>query len=177
MSSHTARRTQLGGVVLALGVAAYLTVQLSIAAFTDTATNPDNAFTAGDVRISESHAGVAMFDIDGIVPGWSEARTVTVTNDSTVDTQVGLYVSGLTDTGLAPFLQVTVTRGGSALYSGALTGLPQSFEDATASSETPGAATVYEFTVSLPDGQTGLNDARGTDATAAFTWEARSVSS
>lgn len=177
MNSRTAHRAQMGGVALALGVAAYLTVQLSIAAFTDTATNPDNSFTAGDVRITESHAGVAMFDINGIVPGWSEARTVTVDNASTVDTEVGLYVSGLEDTGLAAFLQVTVTRGGSPLYSGALTALPQTFEAATGSSEAPGATTVYEFTVSLPDGQPNLNDARGSNATAAFTWEARSVSS
>lgn len=176
MSTVTARKAQFGGIAVALLVAAFLTVQLSVAAFTDTATNPDNTFSAGQVQISESNNGTAMFDVTQIVPGWSETEQVTVQNDSTVDTEVALYVSSLDDTGLAPYLNVTVTRGGAPVYDGSLTGMPQTFDAATAVAEGPGTTSVFEFTVSMPQGQAGVDAAQGTGVTAAFTWEARSVS-
>lgn len=171
----TDRLTSIAGMIVALGVASFLTVHLSAAAFTDTVSSPDNRFEAADVRISNSHAGTAVFDASGIVPGWSLSRTVTVDNTSTVPTTVAMYVSDLEDTGLAPFLHVTVTRDGSPLYSRALTALPDSFAAAAPADEGPATTSTYVITVGLPDGQPDLNAARGTSATATFTWEARSV--
>lgn len=176
MHASTTRRAQAAGIAVALLVASFLTVRLSMAAFTDVTTNADNSFAAGEVQISEGSGGTAMFDASGVVPGWSETQQVNVSNDSTVDTDVALYVSDLADTGLAPFLEVTVTRDGAALYDGSLTGLPASFEAATAVAEDPATVSLYEFTVTMPSGQPDVDDAQGAGVTAAFTWEARSVS-
>jgi hypothetical protein len=176
MQTVTVRKAQVAGIALALLVAAFLTVQLSLAAFTDVATNVDNTFAAGEVEISESNAGTAMFDVTGIVPGWSETRQVTVTNGSSVDTEVALYLSDLADAGLAPYLTVSVTRDGDPLYDGGLAALPQTFETASVFAEAPSTVSLFEFTVALPTGQAGVNDAQGANVTASFTWEARSVS-
>jgi spore coat-associated protein N len=176
MSTVTARRLNLGAVALALGVAAWLTVQLSIAAFTATIDNPGNLFAAGDVRLSDSRSGSALFSAEGITPGYEESAAITVTNESTVDTEVALFVGALADDGLAGYLTVVVTRDGAPLYSGKLDALPSSFDAATVADEGPGDETVYVFTVSFPEGQAGVNDAQGKTATATFTWEARSTS-
>jgi hypothetical protein len=176
MSITASRRVNIASIALALAVAVFLTIHLSVAAFTDTTENPGNLFTAGEVIITDDQAGVAVFEETGIVPGWeSDPATIVTTNDSTVLTDVGLYVDITADSGLADYLHVTVTRDGDPLYDDALVDLPTSFEDADQDEEAgEGNTRSYVFVVSFPDGQADEDDAQGESATVSFIWEARS---
>jgi predicted ribosomally synthesized peptide with SipW-like signal peptide len=168
-------------------------------AFSDTTENDSNSFQSGSVTIEDDDNGSTMFSLTGMKPGDpAVTRCIDVTYTGSLDASVRMY--GTTGgTGLAQYLNVTVTRGeknaafsgcgdfvadstdyigqgAGVVYSGTLDGFADSYAAAnvdptTGSPETwtTGEDHAYRFQVSLVDD----NNAQAKTASQTFTWEAR----
>jgi predicted ribosomally synthesized peptide with SipW-like signal peptide len=168
-------------------------------AFSDTTANGANSFQSGSVTIEDDDSGSAMFSLTGMKPGDpAVSRCIDVTYTGSLDAQVRMY--GTTGgTGLAQYLNVTVTRGEKSspfagcgdfvadltdyigqgpgvVYSGTLDGFADSYAAGTVDPPSSGPETwttgedhAYRFEVSLVDD----NNAQAKAATQTFTWEAR----
>jgi spore coat-associated protein N len=102
-----------------------VTASNSSASFTATTTNPGNSFGSATLTASnDKSAAASLISITDLVPGDTASRTVTITNSGTVGfTYVG-SASATAATALwsdtTNGLQVTVKRGATTLYAGAL---------------------------------------------------------
>jgi hypothetical protein len=167
-------------------------------AFSSSATNPGDSFSAGTVTISDNDAGGTMMSLSGAVPGDSDSGCIRVLYSGSLSSTVRLY--GSISGALAPYLTLTVTRGADpapsfpscsgftpdptdyigagpgVIYSGSLTSFPGSaatgIEDPVAASPetwTTSEDHVYRLHVVL------VNDpaARNKSASASFTWQSR----
>jgi predicted ribosomally synthesized peptide with SipW-like signal peptide len=164
-------------------------------AFSDTTANGGNSFESGSVTIEDDDDGSAMFSLTGMKPGDpAVSRCIDVIYTGSLDAQVRMY--GTTGgTGLAQYLNVTVTRGEKTsafsgcgdftadttdhigqgpgvVYTGTLDGFADSYAAGTVdpdSAWTTGEDHAYKFEVSLVDD----NNAQAKNASQSFTWEAR----
>jgi predicted ribosomally synthesized peptide with SipW-like signal peptide len=69
----------------------------TFAYFTDTAVSAGNSFQAGslDINIKDTEEEMnAPFDVEGMMPGESEYRYITIVNDGTEDMKWRAYISG-----------------------------------------------------------------------------------
>src|SRR6266571_2601397 len=112
----------LAGLVL-IGLTA--TADKTSASFTATSTNPSNTSNSATLTMSNDKPSAGdLVNVTNLVPGDTMARTVTITNTGNVGfTYVG-SVSAVANTLLwsdtTSGLQVTVKRGTTTLYTGAL---------------------------------------------------------
>lgn len=128
-----------------------VTANNSSASFTATTTNPGNTFGSATLTASnDKSAAASLINISNLVPGDTANRSVTITNSGNVGfTYVGA-ASATASTALwtdtTNGLQVTVKRGATTLYSGALKDLaiPASGTIAAAGTDT------LTFDFSLP---------------------------
>lgn len=179
----------LVGVVAGLG---------TYPAFSSSATNPGDSFSAGTVTISDNDASGTLLSLSGAVPGDSDSGCIRVLYSGSLSSTVRLY--GSSSGPLAPYLTLTVTRGADpapsfpscsgftadatnyigagagVIYSGPLTSFPGSaatgIQDPVAASPetwTTSETHVYRFSVTL------INDpaARNKSGSATFTWQSR----
>jgi hypothetical protein len=180
-------------VALLLGVT--LVHQASSAAFRDVAGSTGNMWTAGTVSLDDDATAPLFGDVTGLTPASAGSRCIAITYTGDVSAEVSLY--GVTGGTLAPYLNLTVEQGtggtfgggdpcsgftpiGGAVYSGTLAGFGG--HDGFAAG-VPAAATdrwhpaaagdtrVYRFSYTIADDA----NAQSTDATASFTWEARTA--
>jgi len=122
--------TLLAGMALAALVMIGLTVsaEQSSASFTATTTNPGNQFATATLTMSnDKSASGSLVTLANLVPGDTATRTVTISNTGTVGftytTAISTSASTLLWSDATNGLQVTVSRGGSPVYTGALSGL------------------------------------------------------
>ena len=122
--------TLLAGMALSALVLIGLTVSSdrSSASFTAMTTNPGNQFGSATLTMSNDKSGAAsLISLSNMVPGDTASRTVTITNSGNVGfTYTGAIsatASTLLWTDTTNGLQVTVLRGATSLYSGALKNL------------------------------------------------------
>jgi hypothetical protein len=190
-----ARRIVLSALVLGAGGLAAGAGTFS--AFSATAGNPGNEFSAGTVALADDDAGAALVSLPANArPGDSSTRCINVSYTGTLPAQVRLYanVSG----GLADHLTVTITRGSQGapsfpsctgfaadgadygygangiVFQGKLSGLPASYASAIADPDgswTNGEARSYRYAVTVDD----TPAAQGLSASATFRWEARNL--
>ncbi len=112
----------LAGMVL-IGLTA--TADTTSAAFTATSTNPNNTFGSATISMSNDKPNANdLVNVTNLVPGDTASRTVTITNTGNAGfTYVG-SISAVASTALwtdvTNGLQVTVKRGVTTLYTGAL---------------------------------------------------------
>jgi hypothetical protein len=188
-----ARRIILSALVL--GAGGLVAGAGTFSAFSATAGNAGNQFSAGTVTLSDDDAGAALVSLPANArPGDSSTRCIRVSYTGSLPAQVKLYatVSG----GLADHLTLTVTRGSQAspsfpsctgftadgadyghgpngiVYQGKLSGLPASYAGGIAdpaASWTNGDAHSYRYVVSVDNNPA----AQGLSANATFRWEAR----
>lgn len=128
MESEVTRRTNL---IAAMALAALSMVGLvasadrTTATFTATTENPANQFVTANLALTnnKSTAG-ALVNIGNLVPGDTATRTVTLTNSGNASFTYTFAASQTANTALwtdaTNGLQVTVSRGGVTLYTGAL---------------------------------------------------------
>src|SRR6266567_1200023 len=122
--------TLLAGMALSALVLIGLTVtsDRSSANFTATTTNPGNQFGSATLTMSnDKSAAASLVSISNMVPGDTANRTVVISNTGNVGfTYVG-SISASASTALwtdtTNGLQVTVKRGATTLFSGALKNL------------------------------------------------------
>src|ERR1700704_2015055 len=129
-----------------------VTADKSSASFTATTTNPANSFGSATLTASnDKSAAGSLISISNLVPGDTANRTVTISNTGNADFTYAAAISSIATTALwtdtTNGLQVTVKRGATTLYSGALKNL------ALAASSTVTATTgtdTLTFDFSLP---------------------------
>jgi spore coat-associated protein N len=115
----------LAGMVL-LGLTA--TADKTSANFTATSTNPGNTFHSATLSMSNDKPNANdLVNITNLVPGDTANRTVTITNTGNAGFTYAASISATANTLLwsdtTNGLQVTVKRGATVLYSGALKNL------------------------------------------------------
>ena len=144
----------LAGMALSALVLIGLTVTAdkSSASFTATTTNPGNSFGSATLSASnDKSAAASLISISNLVPGDTANRTVVISNTGNADFTYTAAISATAATALwtdtTNGLQVTVHRGVTQIYSGALKNL------ALAASPTIAATTgtdTLTFDFSLP---------------------------
>jgi len=189
--SAWSRRVALLALLLAAGAFAWTTTHSS---FTATTKNTSSSVTAGSVSLSDDDGGSALFGVSGLTAGSSGTKCIVVTYGGSLAALVHVYATGYTQTsGLARFLDLTITQGSGSSFAGSgpttcsgftpgttiYTGTLDSFATAAASYASgvgtwaptaAGQTITYRFTYTL-DPRTPNAVASGT-AAASFTWEA-----
>ncbi len=176
----------LVGLVLAAGLLA--TTNSYFAGSADTGVD---SWATGAVTITEDVPGAALFSVTDIAPGWSDSKTVTVTNASSIEDpdglEVRLYAQNLTgDADLADALDVTVEYAGTTeIYSGKLDDLVGNWADfanggghtgwVSAGGAAADPTATYEITVEFPDTGVDQSTLESKTAGVTFVWEARST--
>jgi len=174
------------------------------AAFSSTTSNGgnafDNAFTIGNVYISDNDSGAAMLTLTNAWPGDSARGCIEITSEASLDSTVTLY--GGPAGALTPYLTLIVTRGTDpapgfpscagftpdptdyigagpgVIYAGPLSSYPGSYAsgitDPTAASPETWSTSEkhsYMFAVTLNADPA----AQGLSGSATFLWEARNL--
>jgi predicted ribosomally synthesized peptide with SipW-like signal peptide len=162
----------LAAITASLGAGA-----ISLALFTDTQAVPNNAFATGTIDISTNPTD-ALFTVDAMMPGDEETSTIVVANDGTARLRYAIRTTVGSGASLAGQLQADVYAGaacsGTALYSGALSGLAvgsNATGDDTGDRELAGLDNeTLCFKVTLPD---STDDTfQGATANVTFTFDA-----
>lgn len=134
----------------------------------------------GAFEISNSGAGAPIFAANGIAPGGAAGGKVTIEDPGSVPVALKLRRDELTDVPgigggvLSGRLQLTVTdvtKAGAArtIYSGPLDSMPEQ----EAGELKPGAARIYEFVATLPEGAPSSQNAlQSASTTVAYSWVA-----
>lgn len=178
-------------VVVAVACASVASASALTGFYSLGASNSGDSFKAGTVALSNNSSGSAPVSLSNAVPTQNDTSTgcVTVTYGGSLSANVRMYASSLSDGGLAPYLNVTVTHGsfsgaapaypsctsfvadsGGQIYSGTLAAFPTSFATGVGNlTWSNGSSHVYEIQVQLQD----TTSAKGKNASATFTWEAQ----
>ena len=145
--------TVLAGMALSALVLIGLTVTAdrSSASFTATTTNPGNQFVSATLSASNDKiAAASLVSISNLLPGDTAARSVTLTNTGNTGFTYTTAISATANTALwtdtTNGLQVTVKRGATTLYTGALSGLTIGASPTIAAAGTD----TLDFSFSLP---------------------------
>lgn len=157
----------LAGMALSALVLIGLTVTAnnSSASFTATTTNPSNSFGSATLTASNNFDGSTvaktLISLTNVVPGDTANRTVTITNSGNVGfTYVGA-ASATASTALwtdtTNGLQVTVKRGATVLYTGALKNLAIPASGTIAAAGTDALIFDFSLPVSAPNSMQTLS--------------------
>ena len=145
--------TLLAGMALSALVLIGLTVtsDKSSASFTATTTNPSNSFGSATLTMSnDKSAAASLINLSNMVPGDTANRTVVITNTGNVGFTYVPAISAVANTLLwsdtTNGIQVTVLRGATTLYSGALKNMTWGASGTIAASGTD----TLTFNFSLP---------------------------
>lgn len=122
------------------------------ASFTGTTLNPGNQFVSATLSLTNDKAAAgALVTLANLVPGDTASRTVTLTNTGNVGFTYAFAASQANNTLLwtdaTNGLQVTVTRGATTLYTGALKNMGTLSVAATVA---PGGTDTVGYLFSLP---------------------------
>lgn len=111
------RAVALAAAPVAILAAGALVWQSSTAAFTATTRNAGNAWSTGQVTLTDDDLGRAGFTVTNVVPGQSGERCIVVTSGATVPGEVRAYVQNLSSSGAGLqdriYLQVERGTGGN----------------------------------------------------------------
>lgn len=144
-----ARRALLA--VLLTSAAAGLVGATTYAAFRSTTDDTGNRFTSGTVYLTDDGAGSALFALSGMRPTDAPvSRCILVSYAGTLAASVRLYASN-TAGGVAPYLNLTITRGTLGAVPPAFPGCGTFTADATNYAGN-GAGVVYSGTVAALPG-------------------------
>ncbi|GAB3518157.1 hypothetical protein [Arthrobacter monumenti] len=116
-SARIRKITAFSAGPIAVLLAGAMVWQGSQAAFTATTRNAGNAWSTGQVVLTDDDNGVAGFTVENMVPGDTGQRCLEVTSNSTVAGEVRAYVANLADSpqGLEDHIEfeVEIGEGGS----------------------------------------------------------------
>jgi hypothetical protein len=176
------RHTKLWLGALILLILAIVIAAASGAVFTSSSANPENTFSAGNLKQSNSRPNVAILSAVDMVPGDTETGEVTITNTGDVSGRFRLASSGITDQPganggkLSEVLQLKIADGSSTIYNGDFDAMPAQ----DLGSWPAGEAHKYTFTVTFPEGgvpsgaTTGDNAYKDSTTKIDFSWTATS---
>ena len=170
---------------LALVLAAVSVAVGSGANFSSNTANPSNAFTAGNLRQTNSKDGTAILTAVKMKPGDTTNGTVTITNSGDIAGSFSLAKSNVSDTPGANGGQlsaklnvkvedVTEVASPVVVYNGVIGSMGSQSLGSFAVNE----ARTYKFTVTFPDGgtpssnTTGDNAYKGSSMSIEYDWNA-----
>ncbi|WIE56663.1 hypothetical protein DEI96_010785 [Curtobacterium sp. MCLR17_031] len=174
---------------LAVVASGALIATASYAAFSSSTDNAANSWRTGAVSLSDDDQGVALFDVEDLVPGSAGSNCITVTANTTNASTVKLYAADGTDAdSLAEHVGLTVERGSlgtpgdcstftttTTVHDGTLAGLMASESFGTGvdawQPATGTASTTYRFSYDLSEG--APNTVQSSEAGTTFVWEAQ----
>lgn len=189
ITSHHGRTAAWIAFPLAVVASGALIATASYAAFSSSTDNAANSWRTGAVSLSDDDQGVALFDVEDLVPGSAGSNCITVTANTTNASTVKLYAADGTDAdSLAEHVGLTVERGSlgtpgdcstfsttTTVLDGTLAGLMASESFGTgvdAWQPTTGtASTTYRFSYDLSEG--APNTVQSSEAGTTFVWEAQ----
>jgi hypothetical protein len=146
----------IGSVLVAAALAAG-----SGANYQSSSANTGNIIKAGVVSVTNGSAGSAVLTVANLAPGKTATGSVTITNSGDLPALVAVRGSNIVDSPASPALSAKLNltvedvTASSTLYSGTLGG----FTEVPAGSLPVAAAHTFRFTVSMPDGGLGAEDA------------------
>lgn len=182
-------KLQAGAALVAMALMSGLVLRVSAAAFTADVDNAANSWATGSIALG-TDATTAMFSVTGMLPGQTETRCITVTYTGDTDPGAVKLYGSVTDSGLGPHLDITVTEatetGGTGSTCGTLaastvivaTQTLNAFGSAYTNYSTgagawdpaaTGDTKTYQFSVTL--GADTPTTAQGGSADATFTWQ------
>ncbi|HAF08992.1 MAG TPA: hypothetical protein DCK98_02780 [Chloroflexi bacterium] len=151
--------TLLAGMALSALVLIGLTVtsDKSSASFTATTTNPGNQFGSATLTMSnDKSAAASLVNLSNMVPGDTANRTVTISNTGNVGFTYTAAISAAANTLLwsdtTNGIQVTVKRGATTLFTGALKNLALAASPTLAASGTD--TLTFDFSLPVAAGNT-----------------------
>lgn len=157
----------LAGLVL-IGLTA--TADKTSANFTATSANPNNTFGSATISMSNDKPNANdLVNVTNLVPGDTMNRTVTITNTGNAGFTYTGAISATANTALwtdlTNGLQVTVKRGATVLYSGAL----QSMALAASGTIAAGATDTLTYDFAFPSSGTNAMQGLTQDFTITYT--------
>lgn len=154
--------------MISLVASSVLVWNASQAAFTAATDNAGNTIGSGTVILGDNDAGSAMFTMTNAKPGDSQTKCVNVSYTGTLGAQVRLQAASLG--ALAPYLQLTVTRGTFSSVPGS--GLCTNFTGDSANYAGNGAGVIYNGLLSAfpQTWAAGLVDPSTTTSPTAEVW-------
>jgi len=174
---------------LAVVASGALIATASYAAFSSSTDNAANSWRTGAVSLSDDDQGVALFDVEDLVPGSAGSNCITVTANTTNASTVKLFTADAADDdALAEHVGLTVERGSlgtpddcstftttTTVHDGTLAGLMASESFGTgvdAWKPTTGtASTTYRVSYDLSEA--APNTVQSSEAGTTFVWEAQ----
>lgn len=136
---------------IAFVIAISLTAFAAFAYFTNQATSSNNTISTGSILIGTPAAGdnTAVVSMTGILPGGHVTGNVTINNLGTSPFKYKISAANTTPAGAALFdaLNVAISRGGTTLYNGPISGLA---DIVMSTNLAVGANETLIFNVSLP---------------------------
>lgn len=174
---------------LAVVASGALIATASYAAFSSSTDNAANSWRTGAVSLTDDDQGVALFDVDDLVPGSAGSNCITVTATTTNASTVKLFAADGTDAdSLAEHVGLTVERGSlgtpgdcstftttTTVHDGTLAGLMASESFGTGvdawKPATGTASTTYRVSYDLSEG--APNTVQSSEAGTTFVWEAQ----
>jgi hypothetical protein len=174
---------------LAVVASGALIATASYAAFSSSTDNAANSWRTGAVSLTDDDQGVALFDVEDLVPGSAGSNCITVTANTTNASTVKLYAADGTDAdSLAEHVGLTVERGSlgtpgdcstftttTTVHDGTLAGLMESESFGTGvdawKPATGTASTTYRVSYDLSEG--APNTVQSSEAGTTFVWEAQ----
>jgi hypothetical protein len=191
------RHTRLFAVAtVAAGLvgSAALVWQASYSAFSSTASNPTNNWSAGTVALADDDSNTAMFTAANLKPGSTGTKCIAVTSTGSLASTVKLYgTNPATTNGLSASLNLTITQGtgggfgsctgftplgtGASVYTGTLAGFGSSATNFATGlgtwAPTGSGSETRVFQLSYTLDPATPNSAQGGTASIGFTWEAQ----
>jgi hypothetical protein len=146
----------IGSVLVAAALAAG-----SGANYQSSSANTGNIIKAGVISVTNGSAGSAVLTVTDLAPGKSASGAVEITNSGDLPAALAVRSSNLVDAPASPALSAKLdltvedVTASSTLYSGTLGG----FSQASAGTFDVGAKHTFRFTVSMPDGGLGAENA------------------
>jgi len=97
--SRKATLARIGAVVVGVALVSVLIINQSRAVFTGSTSNPNNAFSAASISLTDDDGDAAMFTVPAMVPGEFATGCIAVTYTGTPDpAPVMIYVNAYTET-------------------------------------------------------------------------------
>jgi hypothetical protein len=193
---HEGERAKLAVTLIAAVVIGITASTATWSAWTAQTGNAGNTFTAGTVTISDNDSGSTLFTLPAMRPGTPVSRCIRVNYTGTLPSEIRLFGATTAGTGLAAYIDLTVTRGtvsagafgdctnftpdvtnhlgmgAGVLFDDVMSAYPSTWAagivDPTAAWATNDTH-YYRFTVDVAND----DNAQGKTATETFTWEAR----
>ena len=148
----------LAGIAL---VALAATAGMTAANFTATSTNPSNTFASATLSMSNDKPNANdLVNVTNLVPGDTVSRSVTITNTGNAGFTYTASISATANTTLwsdaTNGLQVTVLRGATTLYTGALKNMSLPASGTIAASGTDTLTYNFSFPATAGNSMQGL---------------------